>query len=109
MVCYQSERFYYLFGVTRKGNQNYLVLQRTEKGSSTILASQPIDTDKPISLQITAQGDAYRFNYAIDGKNFQNLGGTYSGDILSTDVAGGFTGNLIGLHATTKNDAIVKP
>lgn len=106
MVCYQSERFYYLFGITRKGNQDYLVLQRTERGASSVLASLPVETGKPLSLQITAQGDAYRFNYATDGKNFHNLGGTLSGDILSTDVAGGFTGSLIGLHATTKNDAI---
>jgi len=105
MVCYQSERFYYLFGITRKGNQDYLVLQRTERGVSTLLASTPVDAEKPLSLQINARGDAYRFNYATDGKNFHNLGGTVSGDILSTDVAGGFTGNLIGLHATTMNDA----
>ena len=106
MVCYQSERFHYLFGVTRKGKQDYLVLQRTEKGFSTIMASTPIDTEKPFSLQINAKGDAYRFNYATDGKTFHNLGETVSGDILSTDVAGGFTDNLIGLHATTMNDAL---
>ena len=105
MVCYQSERFHYLFGITRKGKQDYLVLQRTERGISTILASTPIESGKPLSLQINAKGDNYRFNYATDGKTFLNLGGTVSGDILSTDVAGGFTGNLIGLHATTKNDA----
>ncbi|MEN6588702.1 MAG: hypothetical protein ABFC30_03450 [Proteiniphilum sp.] len=34
------------------------------------------------------------------------MGGMISGDILSTDVAGGFTGNMIGLHATTRNDAL---
>lgn len=105
MVCYQSERFYYLFGITRKGKQDYLVLQRTERGASTILASTPIETGKPLLLQITANGDDYRFNYSMNGESYHNLGGTVSGDILSTDVAGGFTGNLIGLHATTKNDA----
>jgi alpha-N-arabinofuranosidase len=106
MVCYQSERFHYLFGVTKKGEQDYLVLQRTERGASTIIARTPVLTDKPLFLQITAKGDEYRFNYSSDGTAFENLGGTVSGDILSTDVAGGFTGNLIGLHATTKNDAL---
>ena len=106
MVCYQSERFYYLFGVTRKGKQDHLVLQRTQRGSSIILASTPVRTDKPLFLQITAEGDAYRFNYSTDGAAYHNLGGTVSGDILSTDVAGGFTGSLIGLHATAKNDAV---
>ncbi len=105
MVCYQSERFYYLFGITKKGKQDYLVLQRTERGSSKIVASVPIDTNNPVSLQVTANGNDYRFNYATGGIRFENLGGTLSGDILSTNVAGGFTGTLIGLHATTKNDA----
>lgn len=82
------------------------MLQRTKRGSSTILASTAIDTEKPLSLQINARGDAYRFNYSTDGETFHNLGGMVSGDILSTDVAGGFTGNMIGLHATTRNDAL---
>jgi alpha-N-arabinofuranosidase len=105
MVCYQSERFFYLFGITKKGKQDYLVLQRTERGSSKIVASVPIDTNNPVSLQVTANGNDYRFNYATGGIRFENLGGTLSGDILSTNVAGGFTGTLIGLHATTENDA----
>ncbi len=46
------------------------------------------------------------FSYSIDGQDFENLGGIVSGDILSTDVAGGFTGCLLGLYATTGNDII---
>lgn len=105
LVCYQSERFNYVFGLTAKGKQNYLVLQRTEKGTSKIIASMPVQTAKTLTLQVTAEGDEYRFNYSLDGVNFFNLGGTVSGDILSTDVAGGFTGSFIGLYATTGNDA----
>lgn len=105
IVCYQSEQFYYLFGITKKDKQDYLVLQRTEKGLSEIVASVPVKTDRPIYLQVTANEDNYRFNYSIDGDSYLNIGGTVSGDILSTNVAGGFTGALIGLHATTKNDA----
>jgi xylan 1,4-beta-xylosidase len=34
------------------------------------------------------------------------VGGTVSGDILSTDVAGGFTGCLLGLYATSANTTL---
>jgi alpha-N-arabinofuranosidase len=105
LVCYQSERFNYVFGITKKGNDYYLLLERTERGRSKIIASSKIDATQPIQLQIKADGDDYRFNYAVDDGDFQNLGGTVSGDILSTNVAGGFTGNLIGLYATSANDA----
>ncbi|MDR2039957.1 MAG: glycoside hydrolase family 43 protein [Bacteroidales bacterium] len=103
IVCYQKESFNYLFGVTKKDKDYYLVLQRTENGKSIILAKQKIDTNKPIQLQVEANGDDYKFNYSINNPDFKNLG-TVSGDILSTNVAGGFTGNLIGLHTTSSND-----
>ncbi|GEO03244.1 xylosidase/arabinosidase [Adhaeribacter aerolatus] len=104
LACYQSEKFNYVLGVTKKGNDNYLVLARTEKGNTTVLASEKIDVRKPVQLQVVAQGDDYKFNYSTDNKNFKNIGGTVSGDILSTNVAGGFTGALIGLYATSAND-----
>ena len=108
VVCYQSERYYYLFGITKIDNQDQLVLKRTENGISRIIANSPIDTKNPIYLQVSAKGDNYRFNFSSDGNNFNNLGGTVSGDILSTNVAGGFTGTLIGLHATTKHHSHVE-
>ena len=77
------------------------MLQRTEKGQASVLGEVKIETEKPVTLQVTANGDDYRFNYSIDGKSFLNLGGTVSGDILSTNEAGGFTGAMIGLYATS--------
>ena len=58
-------------------------------------------------MQVIAKGDEYTFAYSLDGKNYKNIGGTVSGDILSTNVAGGFTGSLIGLYSTSSND--IKP
>jgi len=55
---------------------------------------------------VQAKGDDYEFSYSSNGSNFSNLGGIVSGDILSTNVAGGFTGCLLGLYATTANDAL---
>lgn len=104
IVCYQSEAFNYVFGITKKGNDHYLVLSRTEKGITTNIASEKIDVRKTIQLQVEAVEDNYRFNYSSDKQVFKNLGGPVSGDILSTNVAGGFTGSLIGLYATSDND-----
>ncbi len=112
IVCYQSESFNYVFGVTKKDKEYYIVLERTERkgrgrasqNESTIIASEKIDVSKPVKLQVKAQGDDYQFNYAIDSGELKNLGGIVSGDILSTNVAGGFTGCLIGLYTTSAND-----
>jgi len=105
ITCLQNERFNYVFGITKKGNDTYILLERTEKGESKIIASTKIDIKKPIRLQVKAIGDSYEFSYSIDGIDFKNLGGAVSGDILSTNAAGGFTGALVGLYATAANDA----
>ena len=111
IVALQSETFNYVFGVTKKGEEYFLVLQRNERPrrsreiNSTIVASTKIDISEPIRLQVKAEGDAYEFSYSTNGSDFESLGGTVSGDILSTDVAGGFTGCLLGLYATSENDA----
>jgi xylan 1,4-beta-xylosidase len=105
ITCLQNERFNYVFGITKKGNDTYILLERTEKGQSKIIASTKIDIKNPLRLQVKATGDSYEFSYSVNGTDFQNLGGAVSGDILSTNAAGGFTGALVGLYATAANDA----
>lgn len=114
VTAYQNENSNYVFGITKKGKENYLVLQKNSKPNwqgesvSEIIATEPIDLDGPVDLKISAEGDKYQFSYAVNGSNFKTVGGTVSGDILSTDVAGGFTGALLGLYATSANDASPK-
>jgi xylan 1,4-beta-xylosidase len=105
IVNLQNERFNYVFGVTKKGKDTYILLQRTESGQSKIIKSAKIDKIKNIRLQVKALGDSYEYSYALNGADFVNLGTAVSGDILSTNAAGGFTGALIGLYATSANDA----
>lgn len=106
ITLYQSETFNYVFGITKKDKDFYIVLERTEKGQSKLIASEKISLSKPVKLQVVADKDEHSFNYSLDGKNYKNLGGPVSGDILSTDVAGGFTGSLIGLYSTSSNDIV---
>ena len=108
IVNLQSEKFNYVFGITASGKDRYLVLQRTEKGKSVILGSEKITPKGVVKLQVKAQGDQYQYSYSVDGTNWVNFGAPVSGDILSTNVAGGFTGSLIGLYATAANDALPK-
>lgn len=111
IVCLQNESCNYVFGITKKGDEYYLLLERNQRKRrsietiSKIVASVKISIQKPIRLQVTAKGDKYEFSFLIDGVDFVNVGGTVSGDILSTDMAGGFTGCLLGLYATSANDA----
>lgn len=116
IVCVQNEGSNYVFGITRVGKDYTLLLERTESHGrgpdrevkSVIVASTNIGPGKILRLQVKADGDDYQFGYSIDGAEFVNLGGVVSGDILSTNVAGGFTGTLLGLYATSANDTLPK-
>lgn len=103
LTCYQSERFNYVFGITKEGKKDILLLARTERGKTTILAKTDIDVKQPITLYVDGMDNDYKFNYSVGGGEIQNLGGTVSGDILSTNRAGGFTGAMIGLYTTSGN------
>ncbi len=112
IIAMQSERFNYVFGITKKGADYYLLLEKTKgkfrsrETESTIVASTKIVLSKPVRLQVSAIGNKYEFSYSTNDTDFEIIGGTVSGDILSTDVAGGFTGCLLGLYATSGNDAV---
>jgi alpha-N-arabinofuranosidase len=106
IVCLQSEKFNYVFGVTKKSDGYYIVLARTERRQTKIIASSKIEDKAPIQMKVNAEGDKYEFSYSLNGTDFVNLGGPVSGDILSTNVAGGFTGALVGLYATSANDIV---
>ncbi len=112
ITCLQNEGSNYVFGVTKTKGKYVLLLERNKwpgrKGAilSELVATAPIDVKKPVTLRVTGDGDKYEFSYSTDGDTFQNLGGIVSGDILSTNVAGGFTGALIGLYATSGNTAL---
>lgn len=113
LTCLQNESSNYVFGITENGSEFILLLERNKRKErfsreveSEIVASTKIDVDKPVSLRVKAEGDKYQFSYSTNGIDFVNLGGTVSGDILSTNVAGGFTGVLIGLYATSGNNSI---
>lgn len=120
MCLYQAEKYNYAYVITQKGKQTVLQIIKTEakggsantgdvntnKAESTVVAEAPVNAKLPVSLRIVARGDSLSFYY-LDKRDkkdttseYKQLGGMLSGSILTTDVAGGFTGNLIGLYAT---------
>lgn len=103
ITCFQSEKFNYVLGITKFGQDDYIVLSRNENGTIHLIAKDKINLKNKVTLRVKAAGDAYQFAYAINGQSFQPIGGKVSGDILSTDVAGGFTGALIGIYSTRAN------
>jgi xylan 1,4-beta-xylosidase len=70
-------------------------------GAGSIVATAPVHVDgtQPLYLKIRGQGGTYDFSYATRPDEWQLLSGNADGTILSTKVAGGFVGTMLGLYA----------
>lgn len=104
LALFQNDDFNYVFGMTLSdGGEYMIVLEKTVQGNKTIVATELLEKHESVNLKVEAEGDSYSFFYKTDDGEYRPLGGSQDGSILSTDVAGGFTGCIIGLYASSNN------
>ena len=108
LAAFQNEDYWYLLALTRQDGAPAVVLdrrdgRRKDEGSTgTRLASAPLPATiggQPVYLRIRARGAEYDFEYATAEGQWTPLARGLDGTLLSTGVAGGFTGAVFGLHA----------
>lgn len=97
ITLYMDENHHYDFAI-RKVSSGYEVIERLNVGDIKSIASA-IDVKQVnrASLVIEASHTRYRFLLQVDGKEMEL--GTAQTKYLSSEVAGGFTGVIIGLYA----------
>lgn len=98
MTIYMNNRHHYDIALTRREEQNYLILRR-QIGSLVSTEHMVAIPTQEITLRLTATKELYSFSYSMDGENFLPLGQGEC-DYLTTEVGGRFTGNYIALYAT---------
>jgi len=105
LVAFQNERFHYFVGLTKHkdGQVTVDVEQHRPIGgrdTTIVLASKPWrPTPDPILLRIDARGDRYDFYYAARPGAWTPLATGADGTMLSTRIAGGFVGTMLGMYA----------
>ncbi len=110
LVAFQNDDFYFFLGVTMNGNGETVIQVEKKAGSRTdgkpvILAAEAIgiNPDIPVYLKIRARGKYYDFLYKYESEIWKPLVEDADGTILSTHVAGGFVGAMIGMYAFAEN------
>ena len=103
LAIYQIHDGCYRFYVTRdkKGTHVWLAFQvKNLTGNREVFVTK----DSSVKLVITSDGIDYRFACSAAGQQPENLveAGALSCPMLSSEVAGGFTGVVIGMYATGK-------
>ena len=105
LVALQNERFHYFVGLVKQKDGRVTVdveQHRVIGGRDTtvVLASTQWTSGRdPMLLRIDARGDRYDFYYATRPGAWTALATDADGTMLSTRVAGGFVGTMLGVYA----------
>jgi len=99
IAAFQNETHWYFLGVRRVGARAELFLEKRAGEATETVARVSIEPDAPLQLKISGDAGAYSFAFDADGKGWQWLRRNEDGTILSTDVAGGFVGTMLGPYA----------
>lgn len=103
MAAYQSEDYWYFLGSRRKGRDVEVFLEKKGGKQVETIASTVVRANGALELKITGEERAYSFYYDADGKGWRSLFENDDGSILSTEVAGGFVGAVLGMHARVED------
>ena len=103
VVAFQSDSFYYFLGETLHDGKRVVRLTRragTKDRNGVVIAEAPLAArTESLYLKIDARGAKYDFSYAESANAWRSLARDVDGTILSTHVAGGFVGTMLGMYA----------
>jgi alpha-N-arabinofuranosidase len=109
LAVYQDDAHYYFIGIVNDGGRRLLRVERRTGASDpvdgAVLASVPLEAES-VQLHVRARGGRYDFSYRAGNGQWMPLLQDADGTILSTKVAGGFVGAMIGLYAHSASGPI---
>jgi xylan 1,4-beta-xylosidase len=98
LAAYQNEDYWYFLGARRVGAGLQLFLERNAGQGAQIVTGTTIAVPKQLKLRVSADGARYSFFYDA-GAGWTALRENDDGSILSTEVAAGFVGTVLGPFA----------
>lgn len=100
IVAFQNETYHYYMGVRSKADGKELFLEKAAGAEPQQIAALPLAADATqIRLKIAGQAGSINFYYALGNNDWQAVTTTQDAQILSTQVAQGFVGTMLGLHS----------
>ena len=107
LICFQNEKYNYRLQLTLKGKIIILQLVKAAGGDDEILAEEVMTGGRKnvqIVLRVVAEHQKLRFEYGPDERSMNVLTDNVDASILSTEVAGGFVGTVVGMFAVAGGD-----
>jgi xylan 1,4-beta-xylosidase len=98
LAAYQSESYWYFFGTRRAEGKLQLFLERHAGNDFRTVQTATVDAPERLRLLINGNGGRYSFFYDA-GDGWTMLHDNDDASLLSTEVAGGFVGTVLGPYA----------
>ncbi len=100
LTLYQTNSHHYDFFVRRKGKDYFLQL-RVHVGSLQYIVAEKKISGNKVELKISGTASSYQFAYKESPMDKITIVGNVDTRYLSTEVAGGFTGVMVGLFTSS--------
>ena len=98
IAVFQNEENWYFLGTRRTADGLQLFLERRAGRRYTVIGGPAITAVAALKLRVSATGGKYSFHYDA-GQGWQALRENDDGTFLSSEVAGGFVGTVLGPYA----------
>ncbi len=99
LAAFQNEAHHYFLGVHSEGGGLEVFVERLDGGPAQVVARARVAGAQSIGLRMTGDGATCGFEYSAGPGPWMELLSGADATILSTRVAGGFVGAVVGLHA----------
>ena len=100
LATFQNQNYWYFLGVRQRTQGLEVFLEkRAGKATQTVTTVQVTGEVERVKLRISANAGDYSFYFDAGGTGWMPLKEHQDGSILSTDVAGGFVGAMVGPYA----------
>ena len=100
LAAFQNETHWYFLGTRRAGTGVEIFVEKKNGERLDKVATATLQSATQLKLRISGNAGAYSFLHATpDSGGWQALKENDDGTILSTDVAGGFVGAVVGPYA----------
>jgi xylan 1,4-beta-xylosidase len=106
LVAFQNEQYHYYLGVKTAAGKTTVFLEQAKGGKPSLVSSKDLAANtEQLRLRVQGKAGEISFYYAEQNGDWQQLGEVQDAKILSTQVAGGFVGTTLGVHARQEKEA----
>ena len=115
LLAVQTDEFFYAYGLSKNAAGDKVLRVRKRAGKDQpvhgeVIAEKVIKlkNGEPVYLRMNVDKADLDVSYSLDGKNYRSLLDNADAKVLTSAMAGGFTGAVVGMYAESDKQEVAK-